>query len=103
MAEICKTYKEKYPLVQIVLHTATADTVYEMMNKGLVDRLITCWKDVAKLYPDWQLDIYGTGSLYHEQPPRVEYGLTELGTKMLPIVNSLADFGNYYKSLIEQN
>ena len=40
---------------------------------------------------------------YHEQPPRVEYGLTELGTKMLPIVNSLADFGNYYKSLIEQN
>ena len=39
---------------------------------------------------------------YHEQPPRVEYGLTELGTKMLPIVNSLADFGNYYKSIIEQ-
>ena len=37
LAEICKTYKEKYPLVQIVLHTATADTVYEMMNKGLVD------------------------------------------------------------------
>ena len=37
MAEICKTYKEKYPLVQIVLHTATADAVYEMMNKGLVD------------------------------------------------------------------
>ena len=40
---------------------------------------------------------------YHEQPPRVEYGLTELGTKMLPIVNSLADFGNYYKSIIEHN
>ena len=37
LAEICKTYKEKYPLVQIVLHTATADAVYEMMNKGLVD------------------------------------------------------------------
>ncbi len=37
LAKICKTYKEKYPLVQIVLHTATADTVYEMMNKGLVD------------------------------------------------------------------
>ena len=37
LAKICKIYKEKYPLVQIVLHTATADTVYEMMNKGLVD------------------------------------------------------------------
>lgn len=37
LARICKTYKEKYPLVQITLHTATADTVYEMMKKGLVD------------------------------------------------------------------
>ena len=39
LARICKTYKEKYPLVQIALHTATADTVYEMMKKGLVDRI----------------------------------------------------------------
>ena len=37
LAKICKQYKEKYPLVQIALHTATADTVYEMMKKGLVD------------------------------------------------------------------
>ena len=37
LAQICKVYKEKYPLVQIALHTATADTVYGMMNKGLVD------------------------------------------------------------------
>ena len=37
LARICKTYKEKYPLVQIALHTATADMVYEMMKKGLVD------------------------------------------------------------------
>lgn len=37
LAEICKSYKEKYPLVQIAIHTATADTIYEMMNKGLVD------------------------------------------------------------------
>lgn len=39
LARICKTYKEKYPLIQIALHTATADTVYEMMKKGLVDRI----------------------------------------------------------------
>lgn len=37
LAEICKVYKEKYPMVQIALHTATADSVYEMMNQGLVD------------------------------------------------------------------
>ncbi len=37
LAKICKHYKEKYPLVQIAIHTATADTIYERMNKGLVD------------------------------------------------------------------
>ena len=39
---------------------------------------------------------------YHELPPRVEYGLTELGRKMLPIIDALAVFGNYYKSILEQ-
>lgn len=34
-------------------------------------------------------------------PPRVEYGLTELGKEMLPIIDALADFGDYYKSVIK--
>ena len=37
---------------------------------------------------------------YQEMPPRVEYGLTSLGREMLPIIDALADFGNYYKSII---
>lgn len=37
LAKICKSYKEKYPLVQFALHTGTADNVFEMINKGLVD------------------------------------------------------------------
>ncbi len=37
LAKICKVFKERYPLVQIAIHTATADTIYEMMRKGLVD------------------------------------------------------------------
>ncbi len=37
LAKICKQYKEKYPLVQIAIHTETADVIYEMMSKGLVD------------------------------------------------------------------
>lgn len=37
LAQICKIYKEKYPLVQIAIHTATADTIYEMLTNGLVD------------------------------------------------------------------
>ena len=38
---------------------------------------------------------------YQEMPPKVEYGLTELGKEMLPIIDALADFGNYYKSIID--
>lgn len=37
LAKICKSYREKYPLVQFALHTGTADTILEMMSKGLVD------------------------------------------------------------------
>lgn len=38
---------------------------------------------------------------YQEIPPKVEYGLTELGKEMLPIIDALVDFGNYYKSIID--
>lgn len=38
---------------------------------------------------------------YKELPPKVEYGLTNIGQKMLPIIDSLADFGNYYKSILK--
>lgn len=38
---------------------------------------------------------------YQEMPPRVDYRLTELGEQMLPIIDALADFGNYYKSVVE--
>lgn len=37
LAEICRTFREKYPRVQISIHTGTADDTLEMMNKGLVD------------------------------------------------------------------
>ncbi len=38
---------------------------------------------------------------YHENPPRVDYGLTDLGKEMMPIIDALADFGNYYKTIVE--
>lgn len=37
LADVCRVYKEKYPKVQIAIHTATADIVHELMDKGLVD------------------------------------------------------------------
>ena len=30
---------------------------------------------------------------YHENPPRVDYGLTDLGKEMMPIIDALADAG----------
>ena len=39
---------------------------------------------------------------YQELPPRVEYDLTDLGREMLPIIDALADFGNYYKSVVAE-
>ncbi len=38
---------------------------------------------------------------YQELPPRVEYGLTALGRELLPVMDALADFGNYYKSVVQ--
>ena len=38
---------------------------------------------------------------YKELPPRVEYGLTDLGRAMLPIIYALENFGNYYKSVLK--
>ena len=38
---------------------------------------------------------------YQEMPPRGDYSLTELGEKLLPIMDALADFGNYYKYAIK--
>ena len=37
---------------------------------------------------------------YHQMPPKVDYSLTELGEKMLAIIDALADFGNYYKTVV---
>ena len=38
---------------------------------------------------------------YGENPPRVEYGLTELGRQMLPTIDALADFGTHYKTIAQ--
>lgn len=40
---------------------------------------------------------------YQELPPRVEYGLTALGRELLPVMDALADFGNYYKSVVDRS
>lgn len=36
---------------------------------------------------------------YQTNPPHVEYSLSELGRQLMPIIDSMEVFGNYYKSL----
>lgn len=36
---------------------------------------------------------------YKINPPKVEYGMTELGKQFLIVLKSMEEFGNYYKSL----
>jgi len=43
-----------------------------------------------------------TRTVYPEVPPRVEYALSELGESMRPIIDSMAAWGENYKSMKEQ-
>lgn len=38
---------------------------------------------------------------YKQIPPKVEYGLTELGEQIYPVIEALGQFGSYYKSMID--
>ncbi len=37
---------------------------------------------------------------YYTNPPKVEYGLSELGKNLKSLLDTMAEFGNYYKSAI---
>lgn len=37
---------------------------------------------------------------YNTNPPKVEYGLTPLGSNLKTILDKMADFGDFYKSQI---
>jgi DNA-binding HxlR family transcriptional regulator len=39
-----------------------------------------------------------TRTVYDENPPKVEYALSELGNMMRPIINAMAEFGTEYKT-----
>ena len=41
-----------------------------------------------------------TRTVYPEVPPRVEYALSELGESMRPIMDSMAEWGLYYQSMV---
>ena len=41
--------------------------------------------------------------VYPESPPRVEYGLTNIGESMHPILSSMCEWGKDYKKLMNEN
>ncbi len=58
-------------------------------NKVLTDSLNSMIKDGIIIRID-----------YNENPPHVEYTLSQLGEAMRPIINTMEQFGNYYKNSI---
>lgn len=44
-----------------------------------------------------------TRTVYPEVPPRVEYALSELGETLKPILDSMAEWGQLYKSYAQKN
>jgi DNA-binding HxlR family transcriptional regulator len=44
-----------------------------------------------------------TRTVYPEVPPHVEYGLSELGEQMLPILKAMETFGNEYKTVAKSS
>lgn len=44
-----------------------------------------------------------TRTVYPEVPPRVEYALSDLGESMRSILDSMAQWGNAYKAMLEKN
>lgn len=42
-------------------------------------------------------------TVYPDNPPRVEYSLTELGKTIYPVLKSLCDWGTNYQTAISEN
>ncbi len=56
-----------------------------------------------KVLTDSLRELVSDGIVYREDyktnPPKVEYGMTDLGKELCTVLNSMESFGNYYKSL----
>lgn len=56
-----------------------------------------------KVLTDSLRELVSDGIVYREDyktnPPKVEYGMTDLGKELCTVLHSMESFGNYYKSL----
>ena len=75
---LVKTYRfnELQKSLEGISHKVLTDSLKSMEADGIINRTV-----------------------YDENPPRVEYSLSPLGESMKPIIRSMEEFGNHYKSI----
>lgn len=70
-------FNELQKSLEGISHKVLTDSLKSMIEDGIIDRI------------DFQ-----------ENPPHVEYALSPLGESMRGIIQSMEDWGNYYKSIL---
>lgn len=75
---LVKTYRfnELQKSLEGISHKVLTDSLKSMEADGIINRTV-----------------------YDENPPRVEYSLSPLGESMKPIIRSMEEFDNHYKSI----
>lgn len=75
---LVKTYRfnELQKSLEGISHKVLTDSLKSMEADGIINRTV-----------------------YDENPPRVEYSLSPLGESIKPIIRSMEEFGNHYKSI----
>lgn len=79
----------------IVYHIAQAEVmrfseIRKSMN-GITERMLT--KQLRELEADEIISRH----IYNQIPPKVEYRLTDIGAKLIPILNCMKDWGSEYE------
>lgn len=76
LVKTCR-FNELQKALEGISHKVLTDSLKSMEVDGIINRTV-----------------------YDENPPRVEYSLSPLGESMRPIIRSMEEFGNYYKTMI---
>lgn len=86
-------------VLRILYHLSTGTLRFGELNRQMPEvTQATLTKDLRRL-EDFQLI---KRKVYPEVPPRVEYSLTEIGMKLLPVLKELEIWGFEYKKFIKQ-
>ena len=105
--KICGT-KKYYCSVELTLQVIGGKwkpiIIYQLGNKGTlrfseIKRSIPniTQKMLTQQLRELEADGVIHREVYPQVPPKVEYSLTELGTTVMPVINSLCEWGRHYE------